>query len=65
MKKSHANHIAQQLYRLFITRGKTETTQRDYHAVVYPEINCVVVTYCDAKENVKQHTCEIRKSWVY
>lgn len=67
MRKSIANMHARELYRSFLTRAKTETTRADWHAVVYPEDNVVVVTYIGPKgdEDVRQHVCVIRKSWGY
>lgn len=67
MEKTEANRIAARLYRDFVTRGKSETTQRDYHAVVYTDIDCVVVTYCvnDETGDCRQHACKIRKAWMY
>jgi hypothetical protein len=67
MNKSTANGIARQLYRLAMTRGKFETCQRDYTAEYFPDDDTVVVTYMGPKgdEDVRQHYCKVRKSWMY
>ncbi len=67
MNKTTANYHARELYRAFLTRAKTETTKADWHAVIYSEDDCVVVTYLGPKgdEDVRQHVCIIRKSWGY
>lgn len=66
MNKTTANHHARELYRAAMMRGKFETTQREWHAVYYPDDNCVVVTYVGPKneDDIRQHVCMVRKNWL-